>query len=153
MRNRSEPLKELVMDEALVKARVAGRQAANELSDLYIQESARLKTEHGLEASITFLELLRDNLIAIRPLQVPAPSPPASKEVKQAPTGGFSASECPYGYVVVEFGEEIEAETERAILLGQRWIPKSQIHEYPEKGDYVESLAVTEWFADKESLV
>lgn len=140
------------MDAALVQARVAGRQAANELADLYITESARLKEQHGLEASIAFLETLRDNLLAIRPL---APVTPVTPPVMPEPAyrrSGFSADECPDDYVVVDFHEEIEAETDRAILIGQHWIPKSQIWECPERGEYVESLAIREWFVDKEGL-
>lgn len=139
------------MDEALVRARVAGRQAAHELADLYITESARLKEQHGLEASIAFLESLRDNLLAIRPLAVVKPSS-AIKPPPPARTGGFQASDIPDGYVEVEFGEDVAAETEKAILLGQIWIPKSVIGECPSKGDLVESLAIRRWFVEKEGL-
>lgn len=139
--------------ESIVRARVAGRRAANELADLYVQEGSRINQEHGLEASIAFFETLRDNLIAIRPL-TPAVAPQSEPVAPQSARGGHSAdwSDCPDGYVVVEFEADVEAETELAIKVGEHWIPKSQVLDCPSEGDYVESLQVREWFAQKEGL-
>jgi len=144
-------------DEALIRARVAGRNAADEVAGLYVAESARLANEHGsqgLEASIAFLERLRDNLLAIRPLppvivETPRPSPTSLQSTD------YDEDDLPDGYVLVSFEDQVTAETDLAILIGDGdyWIPKSQLLDPPQKGDYVESLPVREWFAEKEGLI
>lgn len=58
-------------------------------------------------------------------------------------------------------GCKVEAETAKAVLVfipdleRKLWIPKSQVHEDSEvcaKGD-TGTLAVTEWFAEKEGIL
>ncbi len=146
-----------MIDTALITARVAGRTAANELADLYVTESARMNQEHGQEASIVFFETLRDNLIAIRPL----PEKPAQPEYKR--TGSTTErlvnrerknweEETPDRFVIVAFGDDVKNATDRAVLIGSLWIPKSQIADGLNIGDFVEEWVVTKWFADKEDL-
>lgn len=147
-----------MVDEALVRARTAGRTSANELADLYIGQSAELKRaygDYGLEAAIAFLETLRDNLIAIRP-PVKAVEPPREKATKPrngpAPARDWNEDDFPDRFVLVEFNAPVVSETEKAVLIGNTWVPRSQIYEPPEAGEHVGSWPVTEWFADKQGL-
>ena len=146
-------------DDSLIRARVAGRKAADDLADLYITESKRLldeNREHGLEASISFLERLRDNLIAIRPLPekiAPQVKPEPVKPIRESSGTTWDDTECPDGYVLIEFGDEVMAETELAVMIGSQWVPKSVLLQVPERGDYVECIGVKEWFCEKEGLL
>lgn len=148
-------------DKLLIDARKAGREAADNLSDLYITESKRLCDSHGeygLEASITFLERLRDNLMAIRPIQEKiAPRPnPAVVERSSVPSHSattYDDSDCPDGYVLIDFSDEVMAETDLAVMIGSQWVPKSMLDDVPERGEYVENLPVKSWFAEKEGLI
>ena len=145
----------MTVDESLIRSRVAARQAANELTELYTAESARIKDAHGLEAAIVFLETLRDNLISIRPLppvdELPEPKPAPVKS-KQRGSRGWDDRDIPERYVLIEFDDECEAETDKAVKIGEHWIPKSQLLEVPEVGEYVAEWPVTEWFVEKEGL-
>ena len=144
------------MDEQFVRARVAGRHAANELSDLYIAESARLVKEHGVEASIAFLEQLRDNLVAIRPFPVtvpdpiPAPPVPARDGVRE-----WDEDDLPNEFMLVAFDDWVRVETADALNIGGRWLPKSVVMDFDEleNGDPVDAWPVKKWFARKEGLV
>ena len=143
-----------MVDESVVRQRVQGRKAANELADLYITESARLDREHGLEASIAFLETLRDNLIAIRPLPVVesvavTTQPVERRRVDSAKTWINNVSD---RMVLVQWDEEVKGETEKAILIGEHWVPRSQTVDELEVGDYVEEWPVTRWWAEKANV-
>ena len=136
-------------DEALIRARVAGRQAANELAELYIAESARLKNEYGLEAAMAFLDSLRDALVQIRPLaEILSKPAEVIREPIQA-ARGWDERNIPERYVLMEFDDVVKHESDKAVLIGERWVPKSQMLEVPELGEYVEAWPVTEWWADK----
>ncbi len=141
------------IQESTIRSRKAGRDAAASLTELYIDESARLNAEHGLEASTAFLERLRDNLIAIRPLPTVEPEKPEPR-IHESPDGTreWDEREIPDRYVLVTFDAVCEVETDKAVKIGETWIPKSQIHEPPEQGEYVGDHPVTQWFADKEGL-
>ena len=146
------------MDEQFVRARVAGRHAANELSDLYIAESARLVKEHGVEASIAFLEQLRDNLVAIRPFPVPDPVPAPSADPSVPARDGVRAwdeDDLPNEFTLVVFDDYLRVETAEALNIGGKWLPKSVVMECDEleNGDPVDEWPVKKWFARKEGLV
>lgn len=148
-----------MLNEQQVKARVAGRKAANELADLYISEGADLVKSHGeygQDAAIAFFERLRDNLIAIRPLPVvPAPAVPVVE--KDYPTGklheedaiDWDTRDIPDRFVLVEFNDYVRTETDKAVLIGKEdWVPKGQMFEIPNVGSYVKEWPVTRWIAD-----
>lgn len=155
------------MDErqkAELKAKVAGRTAANELADLYVSQSATLYKqfgEHGEAASVAFLETLRDALVAVRPFPkedsriVSRTSLVPSVPRQQAAWGDrWDWDQDPPGdrFVFVEFGERISGETDKAVKLGDLWVPKSQMPETPPNGKEIGWWPVTKWWAEKNDL-
>lgn len=145
---------------AEVEAKVAGRNAAYELADLYVSQSAdlmRAHGKHGVVASVEFLETLRDSLVAIRPFKQDKPSEraPAPKPAPVVIDGvrQWQDWKVPDRFVLVEFDCCVEAMTEPAVLFGDRWVPKSQLLEIPEKDQPIGLWPVTKWFARKEGLV
>lgn len=149
------------MDEsqkARLSAVVAGRRSANELADLYVSQSAELYKqfgEHGEAASVAFLETLRDALVTVRPFprEEPKPSPVARQCVTVA---GFEhdwdGEELSDRFVFVHFGERVSGETDKAVKLGEHWVPKSQMPEVPPGGLVIGEWPVTRWWAEKNDI-
>ncbi len=144
--------------KARLSAVVAGRKAANELADLYVSESAALFRkfcEHGEAASMAFLETLRDALVAIRPFhkEEPKPAPVARQHIV---SGGsehdFDGGEVGDRFVFVYFGERVSGETDKAVRIGECWVPKSQMLEVPPGGVTIGEWPVTRWWAEKNDL-
>lgn len=145
-------------NEPQVKAKVAGRDAADELADLYISQAADLVRSHGeygQDAAIEFFERLRDNLIAIRPLPVVDAKPVEAKKpvgrLREEDAIDWDQCDLPDRFVLVEFNEYVRQETDKAVLIGRdKWVPKGQMYEVPNVGDYIGEWPVTRWIADKD---
>ena len=141
------------MDEQLVRTRVEARKLANELTDYITSESSKLNTKLGLDASCTFLDTIRDNLIALRPLPIPplwTPEKPGHIKQYEKPARGWDNVILPEEYRLITINAECTWETEKAVMIGGKWFPKSVMLEIPETGDYIDEWPVADWWATKE---
>lgn len=147
-----------MVDAQYVIVRKEAREAANSLADMICEESGRLVAKHGQNGQVAaevFLEQLRDYLVAIRPFPVVVPAkeadlPVASKSLDQ-PESDWTG-DVPSRYVLVQFDAAVKAVTDKAVLIGDQWVPRSQLWEIPAKGSEVVRWPVSRWFAEKEEL-
>lgn len=162
------------MDKQLVEARVAGRTAANELTDKWIAASKDLRDlfgdTYGIEAAIAFLDTLRDNLIAVRPLAAPTLDSQQTVEIRgesqpikqreREPETTWDHDDVPDGYELAELNREAVAESGNAwgfTIPGSDkllWLPKSRMYEpgLLSQGDYVTTWPIERWLCDREGL-
>lgn len=151
------------MDEnhkRLVHGLVAARQQADVLADLYVGASADLLKEYGLEAATEFLERLRDSLVAIRPFEArPQVAPAVVRDAVAVDCGSHRGDvldwdgDLPRRFVLVDFGgEEVERETAEAIMVGGKWLPKSQLWEVPDVGVFLGRWPLTKWLAERKGM-
>lgn len=139
-----------------LQAKVEGRKAANACADLYVSESARLNQEHGKygqAAAIEFLETLRDALILIRPIMVVPANVDAMIPQKAALVSEWKEWKVPDRFTLVEFDDKVVASTDKAVLIGDRWIPNACLYEIPQPGQDVKCWPVLTDFAQKKGWI
>lgn len=147
-----------MVDAKYVVARKEARELANSLADMICEESGRLVAKHGQHGQVAaevFLEQLRDYLVAIRPFPVVEPAKVAQSPVVSESSDGAESDwtgEVPSRYVLVQFDGAVEAVTDKAVRIGDQWVPRSQLWEIPAMGSEVVRWPVSRWFAEKEGL-